>query len=78
MGRGSGPPEAPPVVRSTFTQLMCGGCYTIAPVSGTMQGLHAVPLPGLGARLVFVTPQGRMSPWVPLFESYIRQRRSAL
>lgn len=67
--------EILPNVRSTFTQLMCGGCYTIAPVSGKMEGLHAVPLPGPGARLVFVTPQGRMSPWVPLFESYIRQRR---
>ena len=65
-----------PNVRSTFTQLLCGGCYTIAPVSGTMQGLRAIPLPGQGARLVFVTPQGRMSPWISLFESYIRQRRS--
>jgi len=65
-----------PNVRSTFTQLLCGGCYTIAPVSGTTQRLHAVPLPGLTARLVFVTPQGKMSPWVSLLESFIRQRRS--
>lgn len=65
-----------PNVRSTFTQLLCGGCYTIAPVSGTMQGLYALPLPGEGARLVFVTPQGRMTPWASLFESFIRQRRS--
>ena len=64
-----------PNVRSTFTQLLCGGNYTIAPVSGTMEGLSALPLPGLAAQLVFVTPQGRVSPWVSLFESYIRQRR---
>ena len=64
-----------PNVRSTFTQLLCGGCYTIAPVSGTTRNLHAVPLPGMAARLVFVTPQGKMSPWVSLLESYIRQRR---
>ncbi len=64
-----------PNMRSTFTQLLCGGCYTIAPVSGTMDGLHAVPLSDSAAKLVFVTPQGRMSPWVSLFESFIRQRR---
>ena len=65
-----------PNVRSTFTQLLCGGCYTIAPVSDTMNGLHTIPLPGLSARLVFVAPQARVSPWVSLFESTVRQRRS--
>ena len=64
-----------PNVRSTFTQLLCGGCYTIAPVSGALNGLHALPLPGVSARLVFVTPQGRVTPWVSLFESMVRQRR---
>ncbi len=65
-----------PNVRSTYTQLLCGGCYTVAPLSGTMPGLHFVPLPGLAARFVFVIPQGRISPWVSLLENYIRQRRS--
>lgn len=65
-------PNAP----STFTQLMCGGCYTIAPLSSPLNGLHALPLPDVSARLVFVTPQGRISPWVSLLESFLRQRRS--
>ena len=64
-----------PNARSTFSQLMCGGCYTIAPISGTMEGLNAVPLPGTMAKLVFVTAQGHMNPWIALFESFIRQRR---
>ena len=64
-----------PNIRSTFTQLLCGGCYTIAPVNGPMEGLHAVPMPDSAAKLVFVTPQGRISPWVSLFESFIRERR---
>lgn len=67
--------ELMPNVRSTFTHLLCGGCYTIAPVNGATVGLHAIPLPGQGAKLVFVTPQGRMSPWMSLFESFIRARR---
>lgn len=66
-----------PNVRSTFTQLLCGGCYTIAPVGGPLNGLHSLPLPGVSARLAFVTPQGRISPWVSLLESFLRQRRSA-
>lgn len=65
-----------PNVRSTFTQLLCGGCYTIAPISGTTHGLNAIPLPELQTRFVFVTPQGRVSPWVSLWESFIRQRRT--
>ena len=67
--------EIMPNIRSTFTQLLCGGCYTVAPVSVAMQGLHTIRLPGPGAGLVFVMPQGRVSPWVSLFESFIRQRR---
>jgi DNA-binding transcriptional LysR family regulator len=67
--------EILPNVRSTFTQLLCGSCYTIAPRSGFAGGLQAFPLPGLTARLVFVTPQGRISPWGSLLESFIRQRR---
>ena len=70
--------EILPNVRSTFSQLLCGGCYTIAPIGRRLEGLHAIPLPGPGARLVFVTPQGRVSPWVSLFESFIRQRRNAV
>lgn len=66
-----------PNVPSTFTQLLCGGCYTIAPVSTPLNGLHAIPLSEVSARLVFVTPQGRISPWVSLLESFLRQRRSA-
>ena len=69
--------EILPNVRSTFTQLLCGGCYTVAPVSGVTAGLHAVPVPGASARLVFVTPQARVSPWVSLLESFIRQRRTS-
>lgn len=68
--------EILPNVRSTFSQLLCGGCYTIAPMSGTIHGLNAIPLPNLKARFVFVTSQGRVSPWVSLLESFIRQRRA--
>ena len=64
-----------PNVRSVFTQLLCGGCYTIAPVNVPMEGLRAVPLPGSRTRLVFLTPQDRMNPWASLFESFVRQRR---
>ena len=70
--------EILPNVRSTFTQLLCGGCYTVAPVSGDTAGLHTVPIPGASARLVFVTPQARVSPWVSLLESFIRQRRNSV
>ena len=65
-----------PNVRSTFTQLLCGNCFTVAPAPEGLRGLHRIPLPGRELRLVFVTPQGRLSPWVSLFESYVRQRRS--
>ena len=68
--------EILPNVRSAFTQLLCGRCYTIAPVSGAMDGLHAVPIPGAAARLVFVTSHARVSPWVSLLENFIRQRRN--
>ena len=65
-----------PNIRSAFSQLLCGGCYTIAPASQATAGLRRRELPGPGLRLVFVTPQGRVSPWVSLFESFIRQQRS--
>lgn len=67
--------EILPNVRSVFTQLLCGGSFTLAPVAGDMPGLNAVPVPGISARLVFVTPQALVSPWVSLLESFIRQRR---
>lgn len=67
-----------PNVRSTFSQLLCGRCFTIAPLSGAIHGLYAIPLPALSAKLVFVTTQGRMSPWVGLLESFIRQRRDGV
>ena len=67
--------EILPNVRSTFSELLCGGCFTIAPVSEAVRGLHTVPLREHGMQLVFVTGQGRISPWVSLFESYVRQRR---
>ena len=67
--------EILPNVRSVFTQLLCGGSYTFAPVTGITAGLHNIPVPGISARLVFVTPQARVSPWVSLLESFIRQRR---
>lgn len=76
LGLSSKQVEILPSVRSTFTQLLCGGCYTVAPVERAEEwGLRFLPLPGAGARLVFVTPQGHISPWVSLFESFIRQRR---
>lgn len=68
--------EVVPNVRSAYTQLLCGGCYTIAPMSASAEGLHFLPLPERSLRLVFVTRQGRVSPWVSLFESYVRQRRN--
>ena len=65
-----------PNARSAFTQLLCGGSYTIAPMADGRRGaLKAVRIEGCDMRLVFVTPQGRVSPWVSLFESYVRQRR---
>ncbi len=70
--------EVVPNVRSTYTQLLCGGCYTIAPMSAAAEGLRWLPLPEHKLRLVFVTKQGRVSPWVSLFESYVRQRRSSV
>lgn len=71
--------EILPNARSTFTQLLCGGCYTIAPGGEVMTGLRTIPLEGCRMRLVFVTPQGRVNgPWVSLFESFVRQRRSQI
>lgn len=70
--------EILPDVRSTFSELLCGNCFTIAPASHSMRGLKHVPLPGQKLRLVFVTPQASSSLWVSLFESYIRQRRNEL
>ena len=67
-----------PNVRSTFAEILCGGCCTIAPRSAAVEGLCLTKLPVKGMRLVFVTPQGRVSPWVSLFESYIRQRRDGV
>ena len=65
-----------PNVRSTFSELLCGDCYTIAPETEILRGMYRLRLPGPGMRLVFITPQGKVSPWVSLFESYARQRRS--
>ena len=63
-----------PNIRSTFTELLCGSCYTVAPGSAVPPGLRKVPLPGQFMRLTFVTQQGRVSPWASLFESFMRQR----
>lgn len=70
--------EILPNVRSTFSELLCGNSYTIAPAPHNHQGLHPLPLPGQNIRLVFVTSQAYVSPWVSLFESYVRQRRHSL
>ena len=67
--------EILPNVRSTYSQLLCGSCFTISPASGPFPGLSLLPLPAPQLRLVFVTPQGHLSPWVSLFESYILQCR---
>ena len=68
--------EILPDIRSTFSELLCGNCFTIAPASRPLPGLKAVPLHEQRLRLVFVTPQSGVSPWVSLFESYVRQRRA--
>ncbi len=60
---------------SCFLSVARTGSYTIGPASSITQGLHKWQRPGPGLRLVFVTAQGRVSPWVSLFESYVRQRR---
>lgn len=70
--------EILPNVRSTFSELLCGNAYTIAPAAHNLQGLNTLPLPGQSLRLVFVTTQAYVSPWVSLFESYARQRRLGL
>ena len=70
--------EILPDVRSTFSELLCGNCYTIAPASRPLPGLRAISLHEQKLRLVFVTPQAGVSPWVSLFESYVRQRRASL
>lgn len=67
--------EILPNVRSMYAELLCGGCYTIAPAADALAGMTMIPLPVSGMRLVFVTRQGGISPWASLFESYIRQRR---
>lgn len=67
--------EVMPNARSAFSQLLCGNCYTIAPLVPGLDRLRAVRLEGQQMRLVFVVPQRRVSPWVSLFESYVRQRR---
>lgn len=66
-----------PDARSTFSELLCGNCFTIAPAYRPMQGLHSIPL-SHKLRLVFVTPQTAASPWVSLFEGYVRHRRGSL
>lgn len=67
-----------PDARSTFSELLCGNCFTIAPAYRPVQGLKSIPLPTHKLRLVFVTPQKAVSPWVSLFESYVRRRRESL
>ncbi len=67
-----------PDVRSTFSELLCGNCFTIAPMARPLPGLKAVPLFLHKLRLVFVTPQTAASPWSALFESFVRQRRASL
>lgn len=67
-----------PDVRSTFSELLCGNCFTIAPMTRPLPGLKAVPLFLHKLRLVFVTPQTAASPWAALFESFVRQRRASL
>lgn len=68
--------EVMPNVRSAYSQLLCGNCYTIGPDADIVRDLPKWELPGAGLRLVFVTAQGRVGPWVSLFESYVRQRRA--
>lgn len=67
-----------PNSRSSFSQLLCGSCYTIAPATMAYPGLHMLPLPSPSLRLTFAIPQGRLSPWVSLFESFVRQKRRVI
>ena len=68
--------EVMPNVRSAYSQLLCGNCYTIGPDADIVRDLPKRELPGPGIQLVFVTAQGRVGPWTSLFESFVRQRRS--
>ena len=68
--------EVLPNIRSVYSQLLCGNCYTIGPASQVTARMYRRELPGPGLRLVFVTHHGRITPWASLFESYVRQQRS--
>ena len=70
--------EVMPNVRSAYSQLLCGNCYPIGPDTDIVRELPKRQLPGPGLQLVFVTSQGRVGPWVSLFESYVRQRRAGV
>ena len=70
--------EIVPNTLSIFTEIGCGGGYTIAPVFGETNDLHCVPLPDLYVDLVLVLAQSHISPWTSLFESFLRQRGGLL
>lgn len=67
-----------PDVRSILTELLCGGCFTIAPEPFGWECLSCLPIPGQELPLVFVTAQAQVGPWVSLLDSFIRQRRTRL
>ncbi len=66
-----------PNMQSTFSELPCGPCYTIAPrvAAADRRGdLCFHPLQAT-APLIFVRHPGSASAWVLLFEAFVRQRR---
>ena len=72
--------EIMPNTLSTISELPCGPCYTIAPKApfAVRRGdLRFYPLQA-AAPLVFIREHGNASAWALLFETFLRQRRSAL
>lgn len=72
--------EIMPNVPSTYSELLCGPCYTISPRTSYAQrrgDLRFHPLP-VSIPLVFVRSHGNAIAWVPLFETFIRHWRDSL
>ncbi len=72
--------EIMPNVLSTYSELLCGPCFTISPRSSYAErrgDLRFYPL-ALSTPLVFVQSHRNSTPWAPLFETFIRGRRESL
>lgn len=69
--------EIMPNVPSTYSELLCGPCYTICPQTShalRRGDLHFYPL-GTSVPLVFVRAHKNAIAWTPLFETFLRHRR---